>query len=183
MPVEWIENERAPAKTGALSDFGECSTPILRVVLRPNRSLPRKGLAWLLLLVWGLLLVPVIPLVGTVALWVMLPFLLGALWALWYSIERNYRDGELYEELTLWSGLVRVEHHAPGQDGLEWEANPYWVRLKLYESSARLENYVTLKGSGREIELGAFLSPEERKELHERLSGALDKARNFKHPA
>ncbi|MEM8820806.1 MAG: DUF2244 domain-containing protein [Pseudomonadota bacterium] len=37
----------------------------------------------------------------------------------------------------------------------------------------RPENYLTLKGGGREIELGAFLSPEERLSLAERLEDAI----------
>ncbi|MEM9269814.1 MAG: DUF2244 domain-containing protein [Pseudomonadota bacterium] len=36
-----------------------------------------------------------------------------------------------------------------------------------------LESYLTLKGNGREIELGAFLSPEERVDLHNSLQEAL----------
>ena len=37
----------------------------------------------------------------------------------------------------------------------------------------RVENYVTLKGGGREVEIGAFLSPEERLVLHDELEAQL----------
>ena len=39
-----------------------------------------------------------------------------------------------------------------------WHANPFWVRLRLLDGE-RVEKYLTLEGNGREIELGAFLSP------------------------
>ena len=58
---------------------------------------------------------------------------------------------------------------------LRWQANPFWVRLRL-DPDARPENYLTLQGGGRRIELGAFLSPEERVELAEELEAALRKA-------
>ena len=53
-----------------------------------------------------------------------------------------------------------------------WHANPFWVRLRLRED-AHVEKYLTLEGNGREIELGAFLSPGEREALHGELSAAL----------
>lgn len=179
MPVIWKIPEGTPAKTGALSDSAPGAAPTLlaQVILRPNRSLPRSGLAWLLLILWGLLLVPLFPLLGSVALWVMLPFLLGALAALWYFIERNYRDGEMYEELSLWPDRIRVEQHTPRKPVLSWEANPYWTSVNLRKEGGPVENYLTLKGAGREIELGVFLSPEERVELNTSLSTALARAR------
>ena len=41
---------------------------------------------------------------------------------------------------------------------------------------AKLKNYLTLAGKGRRIELGAFLSPDERLELRDKIQNALAKA-------
>ena len=46
------------------------------------------------------------------------------------------------------------------------------MRLRLHEDG-RIEKYLTLQGNGREIELGAFLSPWERETLHAELGAAL----------
>lgn len=176
MPVVWLtEPAKAPAQTGAfsVSDHDLLS----HAIIRPNRSLPRKGFHWLLLILWGFLLIPLIPLLGSYALWVMLPFLLGAVVALGYSIERNYRDGELFEELTLTHKLLKVVRHTPRRMRQEWQANPYWVRLNILKEGGPVENYLTLKGGKREIELGAFLSPEERVRLCHDLERALARAR------
>ena len=165
-------------QTGALSaSDGMRSVPVAEAVLRPNQSLPRKGFAWFLLILWGLLLVPLVPLLGTVVVWVMLPFLLGALGTIWYFIERNYRDGQLFEELTLYHDLVRVRRHNPRRPDQEWEANPFWTTLHLRPEGGPVENYITLKGSGREIELGAFLSPEERVEFYDQLKRQVSRAK------
>ena len=43
-------------------------------------------------------------------------------------------------------------------------------------NNAKLKNYLTLAGKGRHIELGAFLSPDERIELRDKIQNALAKA-------
>ena len=58
----------------------------------------------------------------------------------------------------------------------DWEANPYWVRLKLHEAGGPVPKYLTLSGAGREIELGAFLTPGERVELKSCLEAELHPA-------
>ncbi|MBZ0128422.1 MAG: DUF2244 domain-containing protein [Rhodobacteraceae bacterium] len=172
MPVIWNEIERAPAQSGAFSD----STPVLRLVLTPHRSLPRRGFAWFLLILWGLLTVPLLPLLGTVVVWVMLPFALAALALIWAFVERNYRDGNLSEELLLWADRIEVTRTNPRRASQHWQANPYWTSLHLRATGGPVEDYLTLKGNGREIELGAFLSPDERRDLHDRLQRALARA-------
>ena len=183
MPVTWQDaSQGAPADTGAPSASAPAAAdrpPLARAILRPHRSLTRPGFHWFLLLIWALLLVPAIPLLGTAALWMLLPFLIGALALVWLSIERSYRDGRLEEELTLWPDRIRVVRREPGGTTREWEANPYWVRLTLHPGDRPVRDYLTLKGGGREIELGAFLSPEERRTLKDRLDRELARARGW----
>jgi uncharacterized membrane protein len=179
MPVHWLTETGAPADAGApfLSGF-----PV-RAVLRPNRSLSRAGFAWVMLVTWLLMLVPLVSLLGTVALWVMLPFCLAALAALWFGIERNYHDGTLTETLSIDHDLIEVIRREPRGAELSWSANPYWVRATLRKKGGPVDNYLTLKGGGREIELGAFLSPEERADLHDLLLTLLAKCRAAPHQA
>jgi uncharacterized membrane protein len=136
----------------------------------------RRAGGWLLALLALGLAVPLVPLAGTAAAWGMLPFLLGALVALYLAFRRSYDDGRLREELRLWPDLIAVERREPRERVLRWQANPFWVRLRLRDD-AKLEKYLTLEGGGREIELGAFLSPAEREDLHRRIGAALDRVR------
>lgn len=178
MSAVWKYNEKAPVQSGAFSDCKGNAPPLAQATLRPNRSLSRSGLAWLLVILWGVLLIPLIPLLGKTALWVMLPFLLSVLGALWYFIDRNTRDGALTETLSLWHDRITVYRAGPREMPREWTANPYWVAVTLKPKGGPVENYLTLKGSGREIELGAFLSPEERLTLRDDLEKALRQVRN-----
>lgn len=150
--------------------------PIYRVRLWPNRSLSRRGKRGALTLAGVGLCIPLAALVSTPAFWGLLPFAALPVSLLWLSFRRNDRDGRLVEELTLWPDEVRVERREPRGAVHRWRAAPYWVRLGLYPDG-KVENYLTLKGNGREIELGAFLSPEERLHLHGEIGSALAKAR------
>ncbi len=178
MPVEWQSRvEGAPVQAGAFS-HAEGDAPAARLRLWPNRSLPNKGFVLFIGLSAGLLSLPLIAVLGTPVLWGLLPFIGLALGGVWYAIDRNDRDGRILEELTLWSDHMEVVRHNPrGQSTLRWEANPYWVRLRLEESAGPVESYLVLSGGGREIELGSFLSPEERAALHRQLEAMLARLR------
>ena len=157
-------------------------TPMLSLTLWPNRSLPRNGFRAILAFTAFMLAIPLIPLLGTPVGLALLPFLVGTLLLLWFFIERNYRDGaSLHEVVQLWPDLVTVARHDPGGQVRYWSANPYWVQTKLY-SNAQIESYLTLCGNGREIEIGAFLSPEERVSLRSELDRALGDARTSRGP-
>jgi len=153
--------------------FDRTDPPLLALTLWPNRSLSRRGFAWVIGIVAAGLAVPLVALAGRPAAWGLLPFLVFALVALYVAIERSYASGRLTETLRLWPDLVTVERREPGGAVRRWHAHPAWVRLRLIEEAGPVEQYLTLAGNGREIELGAFLSPEERVALHRDLEQAL----------
>jgi uncharacterized membrane protein len=146
MPVKW--NECADGKT--------------ELVLWPHRSLPRRGFAFFILGTCLLALLPMLAVLGTPVLWGVLPFFALAIGGLWLAFGRNYRDAELHEVLTLSReglNLRRVDTRGAMRD---WSAEPYWVKLELHEAGGPVPQYLTLAGGGRVVELGAFLSPDER---------------------
>ena len=147
--------------------------PVAEARLWPHRSLPLEGFAALIGITFVMILIPTLPLLGTPVFWGLLPFLMGAVAALYYFVRRNYRDGDLVEELTLWSDRLTLVRRDPRRPEQSWESNPYWVRLFLHGDKGPVRNYLTLKGGGREVELGVFLSPEERETLFDELDRLL----------
>ncbi|MEM1266473.1 MAG: DUF2244 domain-containing protein [Pseudomonadota bacterium] len=152
--------------------FVRRDAPIFSVTLWPHRSLSVTGFRWLLGVLALCLSIPLIPFLGTSVAWGLLPFLVGALLAVYWAVIRSYRDGRLTETLCLWPDLITVVRVEPGGSVRRWHANPYWVTTAL-RNDTPLESYLTLTGNGREIELGAFLSPGERRALHEEISTEL----------
>jgi uncharacterized membrane protein len=157
MPYEWLS-----------LDDGED-----RLQLWPHRSLTQRGFVWFIGLTAGLIAVPLIGIVGTPVLWALLPFLLGTIWAIWFALRKNGRDRDIVEDLRLSPERITLVRHGPKGRRQDWEANPYWVQVILHETDGPVPNYLTLKGDGREVELGAFLSEDERIALRGELQSRL----------
>lgn len=132
--------------------------------LWPYRSLPRRGMVWFIAATSLLIALPLVALIGTMALWGLLPFLLATIGGIWWALNRSFRDAEILENLSLSPGQVTLTRHANGKVQ-SWEANPHWVRPVLHPKSGPVPNYLTLQGGPREVELGAFLSSDERLHL------------------
>ena len=73
MPYEWL-----PPRDGET-----------RLHLWPYRSLPRRGFVWFIGGTAALLLLPLIAVLGSPVLWGLLPFLLGAVGAIWWALNRS----------------------------------------------------------------------------------------------
>jgi uncharacterized membrane protein len=145
--------------------------------LWPHRSLDARGFALFIGSTFLLLLVPLSAVVGTVILWVLLPFLMSALAMIWVALRASTAQAALRETLTLSADRVALERREPKGAVQRWEADPHWVRVILHRRGGPVENYVTLRGGGREVEIGAFLSPVERLRLREELDRALGRPR------
>lgn len=156
--------------------FSREDPPNFSLTIWPNRSMPIHGFQKIILFTAAMLALPLLPLLGTPVGWALLPFLLGALLLLWFFIRLNYKDGTLHEKLNIWDDLITVERIDPKGNSNRWHANPFWVRTEIY-ADGKVQNYLTLKGNGREIELGAFLSPEERVSLRDDIDRALRQTR------
>jgi len=160
MPYEWIETRGADA-------------PTVELHLWPYRSLLRKDFVTFIGGTIALIALPLIAVLGTPVVWGLLPFFAVALGGMWYALNRSYKDGEILEELRIWPDRMTLDHMHPRKGAQSWEANPYWVQLKIDPKNEKVVNYLTLKGADREVELGAFLSEDERAVLYDELDQKL----------
>jgi len=157
MPYNWIDTH--PSQSRELH-------------LWPHQSLPPKGYAAFILATFALITVPLFPLLGTVVLWGLLPFLLLAVGGIWLALNKSWRDRQILEVLTLSEDQARLIRTNPLGDTQEWDCNRYWAKPEIHERGGPVPHYVTIKGGGREVEIGAFLSEDERKALYEDLRRA-----------
>lgn len=145
--------------------------------LWPHRSLTRRGFVWFIGGTAALLSLPLLAVLGTVVLWGLLPFLVAVVGGLWWGLARSFRDGTLTEVLTIGPDRITLTRRAPDGTEQHWQANRYWVAVRLYPTGGPVPQYLTLKGEGREVELGAFLGEDERVALAEELRAALIRPR------
>ncbi|WP_246040554.1 DUF2244 domain-containing protein [Roseovarius arcticus] len=143
----------------------------------PHRSLPRRGFAGFMLATSLMISLPLFAVLGTPVLWVILPFLAGAVVLMWWALERSYAAGRLHEELVIDAQEVLLTRTNPRGEVQKWDCNAYWAQAQIYPTGGPVAYYITLRGAGREVELGAFLSEDERKALFDEVRGALRMAR------
>lgn len=155
MPYAWSENRSEKALS-----------------LWPHQSMTPRGFAWFIGATAVMLTFPLLAVLGSPVAWVLMVFFAAALAGVWHAIKSNQTARSLREELLLGDERVHLAHIPARGDALEWEANPHWVTVNLRHDGP-VENYLTLRGNGREVEIGRFLTPEERAALHGELSDAL----------
>lgn len=143
--------------------------------LWPHRSLPRTGFVWFIGGTVSVVALPMLAVVGSPALWAVLPFAALSIGGVWYALRHSYRDGQVIEALTLAPDRITLTRHGPCGQRQAWEANPYWVRVALHPTAGPVPNYLTLQGGPREVELGAFLSEPERLALRAEVQAALSR--------
>lgn len=179
MPYEWdIPITEAPTFDAPGHDTG--GAPVARLHLWPFRSLPKRGFAFVIGFAYVALMIPVAGFVGTSAMWWLFVPGVVAIFGLWWFISKSYRDGEILEELSIWPDRIVLTRTGPQRRHAAWEANPHWVTVERHKTGGPVKDYITLKGGGREVEIGAFLSEDERPLLYDDLTRALVLAKSLR---
>jgi uncharacterized membrane protein len=153
--------------------LGSGRAPLLELELRPHQSLSPEGFVGFMAATFGMVAIPIVGLLGTMALWGVLPFVALVLGALWLGLKRSWRDRRIVETFALTADEALLVRRDPDGTLRDWRANPYWVRVERHERVGSVSDYLTLEGGPRAVEIGAFLTPQERRGLERRLIGAL----------
>ena len=148
-------------------------TPNWSLSLWPYRSLLRKDFVIFIGATAALVLLPLLAVLGKAVLWALLPFLVLMLGGIWFALHVSYRRGEILEELTVNADTAHLTRHNPNGDRQDWEANRYWITVHLHPTGGPVNNYITLRGGDREVEIGSFLDEGERLALFGDLKRAL----------
>lgn len=131
--------------------------------------MPKRGFVGVIALFCALALVPLLIFMGSVFFWVLLAFMCLVLSGTWWALQKNYNDAELLEVLDIFDNHLMLVRTEPNGKVKDWEANPYWTSLHITPDQGPVQHYLTLKGNNREVELGAYLTPEEREALYSEL--------------
>lgn len=160
MPYQWSSPPPPRATNWSLS-------------LWPYRSLLRKDFVIFIGATIALIMLPLLAVIGSPVLWGLLPFFLLMLWGLWTALNVSYKRGEIVEELTVTDEDAYLMRQNPDRSQQHWQANRYWVSVHLHPKGGPVENYITLRGGDREVEIGSFLDATERLALYAELKQAL----------
>ncbi len=135
--------------------------PIFAASLTPYRALSRRGIRVVIAIAAVLASIPGL-VFFTLGAWPVVGFLGLDLLALWWAMSANLRSGNAFEEVTLWRHALELRHVTP--KGLErrHSLNPFWVRLVVDRDDEERVTRIVLRNRGQDIELGAFLNPDDK---------------------
>lgn len=137
--------------------------PCVTMWLKPNRTLSRRGLRRLIVVLVALALMT-----AGLGAWqgnVFAPlFALVESAAVAVALSVAWRAGDRSERITLDASSLEVQS-LPGPRSVRFQS--YWVRVLLEPGDGRQR--LLLSSHGREMEIGAFLAEQERVELSKKL--------------
>lgn len=130
------------------------SAPYFDLVLTPNRSLAPRHARWLAAGI-GVALGLVCLRALLLGAWPVLPFAVMDATLLWWAFRASYRSGQARESIRL------------DDTGLVVDDGTRRVRLEPFWTKAGIEDRrLWLAERQRQVSIGAFLSPDERREVY-----------------
>lgn len=151
------------------------TSPLFAATLRPDRSLKTTG-GWIGLVLAGI--------VGTPFLIAIPEFLLPGVAAFLIAVGglvgfglRQGRKKKLSQQVTLWADQLEIASLQPKAEKRLIRLDPAQVRLRLVRDSFERTTGIFLKHPTGEMELGGFLSGDDKSSFAKAFGAALRKAR------
>jgi uncharacterized membrane protein len=143
-----------------------------RIVIRPNRSLTRRQLQ-LVFLVIAVVCLSIASMFAVLGMWPVLPFAGAEVIAVGIGFYLSAVGGRETEVVSVNSDEVAVEK---GRNRLteRWVLQRAWAQIRLLPPRIRwYPTRLVIRPHGREVELGGFLNEDERRQLAGELRDAI----------
>ena len=95
---------------------------------------------------------------------------------IYLAFRASYYHARTHETVRLTENALAVEKTDPNGHTQRWEFQPYWLRVGI-DNSTRSGAMLTLSSHGRTLEIGAFLTPEEKRDMERALEVELRRLR------
>lgn len=149
--------------------------PLLDVVVYPHRSLGPTGFLVLMgaLCACSFTVGLVFVLSGA---WPVVGFLGLDVLVVYVAFRLNYRAARAYETVRLTAAELAITQVDARGRGRRVSFQPTWLAVDM-DDPPRRDSRLTLRSHGRRLEIGRFLTPQEKLDLARTLRRALDEAR------
>ena len=155
--------------------------PSFEAIIHPYRSLGPLGFKILLGVVIGVNVAGAIVMLSLGA-WPVAGFMGLDILAVYIAFRVSYAQTRAFERVTINGEALVVERVDVKGRRREWRFPSYWVSV-LFEGDEETGARVTVRSHGRSLEIGAYLSPFERKPFADTLKRALYEAKALPAPA
>lgn len=149
---------------------------LFNAVLRPNRSLAKKGFLWVMVIA-SLLCLTVGLMFLLAGAWPVTGFLGLELLLLHIALLMSYRSGHLTETIQLRKASLSVFRFVRNGSSFVWHFQPYWLQVE-FNREAHHDSQIILRSKGKSVSVGSFLSPNERADFAHALMKALRNCKN-----
>ncbi len=149
-------------------------------VLYPHRSLPPRGFLVLMLLLGAVSFAAGVSFV-LIGAWPIFGYFGVDVLVVYLAFRASYRSARMHECVRLTEDTLTVERVGQRGDRRRWQFQPFWLRVVLEEHDET--NRLLLTSHGRELVVGGFLAPQERRSLAAALKDALIRWRQHIGPA
>ena len=144
--------------------------------LTPNQALSPRAFLVIMGLVGGMSFLGGIMFLSMGAFPVIGWFGLDAL-AIWFAFRKNFRNLKEQTRVQITAETIRLTHARPGREDKEVHLPTAFTRLSLVHPPRR-QSELRLAHARTAYVIGRFLSPRERKSLHDAIETAIAKARS-----
>lgn len=151
------------------------SSPHFSAILLPHRSLTPKGFT-IMMSIMVLICLTIGMWFYLIGAWPVLGFMGLDVLILYLTFKANYRDGRIFETVELTDDHLSITHHPLRGKQLNWQFNPYWVKLNLRERRGQC-CLVEASSHGKKLVFAHFLSDDEKREFTSNLNRALTSLR------
>lgn len=95
---------------------------------------------------------------------------------IYIAFRVSYHRARRYETVRLTANELAVEKIDPNGRTRRWKFQPYWLRVAI-DGSPKHDSALTLSSHGKSLEIGAFLTPQERRDVARALEVELHRLR------
>lgn len=150
------------------------SDPVLfATTVAPHRSLPPRGLRWIMAILIGFCFCSSIGFVLAGA-WPVTGFFGVDIALLYLAFRISYRRAHQSETLRLTENAFDIEQRSVRGEVRRWRFEPAWLHVILEEEDNG-RGRLRLASHGKSVTVGAFLNAEERQKLASSLKAALQR--------
>ncbi|HEV7277836.1 MAG TPA: DUF2244 domain-containing protein [Devosiaceae bacterium] len=151
--------------------------PLFAATLTPNRSLGRRGLRVVIATLAVMASIPAM-IFFSLGAWPIVGFLGLDVLLVWWAMSASLREGQRLEEVTLWPDQLELRQVSPGGEEQLRRFNPFHVKLVIDRDFDERTTGLHLRTRDDDIEIGAFLTSDDKASFAKVFGTALKKARN-----
>lgn len=152
------------------------TAPLFAASLTPYRAMGPRGILAVVGIALGFSVPPGLILLRLGAWPAVLGMALGVA-ALYVALRLSLRDGRRREEVTLWADALEVRQVDPRGAVRRARFNPFFVRLDVERDTDDRTTHLRLETRDGELEIGAFLNPDDKASFARAFAQALYAAR------